>query len=151
MSMGVNTSFLVQPSIIRLEPGKPLLRVYFRDRRAAWIYTALSTDDGKTWETPHRTNLPNNNAGIQAIVLQSDKVAIVFNDMQGQTSHNLRNVLAIGLSSDGGATFPIQRLLENRTSEEIGVAGIGPSTCECYSYPTALQTTDGNIGPEQQP
>eukprot|EP01043_Picozoa_sp_COSAG02_P011711 COSAG02_NODE_437_length_22340_cov_46.269952_2_plen_327_part_00 len=41
-----DTSFLVQPSVIRLKPGQPQLRVYYRDRRAQWIYTATSPDDG---------------------------------------------------------------------------------------------------------
>lgn len=40
------SSYLVQPSVIRLTPGEPALRVYYRDRRAEWIYTATSPDDG---------------------------------------------------------------------------------------------------------
>ena len=32
-----NTSYLVQPSVVRLKPGEPALRAYFRDRRAEWI------------------------------------------------------------------------------------------------------------------
>jgi predicted neuraminidase len=46
-----DTSFLVQPSVIRLKPGQPNLRVYYRDRRAQWIYTATSSDDGLSMST----------------------------------------------------------------------------------------------------
>ena len=40
------TAYLVQPSVVRLAVGKPQLRVFYRDRRAAWIYSAASEDDG---------------------------------------------------------------------------------------------------------
>jgi hypothetical protein len=41
--------YLVQPSVIRPFPGKKLLRAFFRDRNATWIYTATSPDDGVTY------------------------------------------------------------------------------------------------------
>jgi hypothetical protein len=62
-----------------------------------------------------------------------------------------RNVLAVALSDDGGATFPTHRTLENRPpsppsppsepGREGGarLRGVGPSTCDCYSYPTMLE------------
>jgi hypothetical protein len=90
--------------------------------------------------------------------------------MQGQTKHNLRNVLAVAVSDDGGATFTAKRLLENngRSSRSISVnvepttdnnskigdssgagsptvGGIGPTSCNCYSYPTLVQTADKRI------
>ena len=46
MSAMNDSSFLVQPSVVRLRPGEPLLRVFYRDRRAQHIYTATSPDDG---------------------------------------------------------------------------------------------------------
>jgi hypothetical protein len=71
-----STAFLVQPPIVRPvegklsssppAPGKLLPRAYFRDRRAKWIYTATSEDDGQTWSEPTATGLPNN-AGIHVI------------------------------------------------------------------------------------
>ena len=110
------------------------------------------------------TTLPNNNAGIHAIVLQSGTVAIAYNNMSGNPGHDLRNILAVSLSDDGGETFTATRLLENhpptsaavaadargagargRTRDALQVTGIGPTSCDCYSYPTMEQTADGMI------
>ena len=52
---------------------------FFRDRRAQYIYRATSSDDGVTWSKPTKTKLPNNNSGIQATVLMSGHIAIVYN------------------------------------------------------------------------
>ena len=156
-----HSNYLVQPSVVRLPPSADanvsVLRCYFRDRRAEHIYTSTSNDDGATWTVPVATSLPNNNAGIHASVLLSGAVAIAFNDMAGETKGDLRNRLAIALSDDGGATFPIQRLLESHSAadhEDNGavpataapsVSGVGPTTCNCYSYPTLAQSADGFI------
>ena len=68
-----------------------------RDRRAEWIYQATSTDDGEQWSKPSKTTLPNNNSGIQATVLQSGNIAIVYNP-----THDERYPLRISLSEDDG-------------------------------------------------
>jgi predicted neuraminidase len=146
-----DSGYLVQPSVVRLKAGEPRLRVYFRDRRAESIYTSVSEDDGMTWSEPVKTDLPNNNAGIHATVLSSGAVAVVYNNMAGQTKGNLRNHLAISISDDGGATFPITRVLENHPDPPVGsnldvdANGVGPTSCDCYSYPVMLQTQDSSI------
>ena len=147
-----DSAFLVQPSIVRVSPGNPDLRVFYRDRRAEFIYTATSPDDGATWTSPVPTTLPNNNAGIHALVLDSGAMIVVYNDMKGETKGDLRNVLAVGLSDDGGASWTVKRMLESHPDTEIvgsmedgssaPVGGLGPTTCNCYSYPTAVQTPD---------
>ena len=71
------------------------LMTYFRDRRAEWIYQATSTDDGEQWSKPSKTTLLNDNSGIQATVLQSCNIAIVYNP-----THNERYPLRISLSED---------------------------------------------------
>ena len=107
------------------------------------------------WTTPVPTALPSNNAGIHATVLHSGAVAVAYNNMSGEAKHDLRNVLAISISDDGGATFPTTRLLEKHppsalTTEaaaegELRAGGIGPTSCDCYSYPTMAQAEDGTI------
>ena len=132
------SSYLVQPSLVRLWPGKPDLRVFYRDRRAEFIYTATSNDDGHTWTVPMATSLPNNNAGIHATRLRNGSVLILFNLMHGKTKHDLRNVLAAAVSDNGGQTFGPPRVLEHHPGVR-GVGGLGPTSCNCYSYPTSVQ------------
>lgn len=128
------TDYLVQPSVVRPVPGEPSLTAFFRDRRAQHIYWSKSTDDGQSWSAAEKTVLPNNNAGIQATVLDNGHLAMVYNP---QTSG--RCPLAIAISEDGGATWPHMRHLE--------LEGTDPSkSCSGeFSYPTLYQGTDGNI------
>ena len=89
------------------------------------------------------------------MVLHSGAVAVAYNNMSGEAKHDLRNVLAISISDDGGASFPTTRLLEKHppsalTTEaaaegELRMGGIGPTSCDCYSYPTMAQAEDGTI------
>ena len=110
---------LVQPSVIRRQPGKPHLQAFFRDRRAEKIYTATSDDDGTTWTRCTATSLPNNNAGIHAFQMRSGRIALVYNP---QT--HFRDPLAISLSEDGGATWKYTRVLERQDGRQE------------FSYPT---------------
>ena len=101
------------------------------------------------------TALPSNNAGIHATVLRSGAVAVAYNNMSGEAKHDLRNVLAISISDDGGASFPTTRLLEKHPPSALATdsegelrlraGGIGPTSCDCYSYPTMAQAEDGTI------
>jgi len=151
VEMAVNGSYLVQPAIVRLTPGEPQLRAFFRDRRAEWIYTSVSEDDGLTWSEARQTELPNNNVGIDAIRVGSGAIVVSYNNMRGQTKHNRRNRLAIAISDDGGETFPIVRQLEQHPDPtemegpEEGLQGVGPTSCDCYSYPSLLEGDNGKI------
>lgn len=122
------SNYLVQPSVIRPKPSISNLVAYFRDRRAGHIYSSTSGDEGMSWEVPQKTELPNNNAAIQASVLQSGHIALVYNPTNKE-----RYPLRISLSEDGGKTWPHSRDLET-----------GPSGSE-YSYPSILQSPDGYI------
>lgn len=123
-----DSGYLVQPSVIRPKADMKNLITYFRDRRAEWIYEATSTDDGEKWSKPSKTKLPNNNSGIEATVLQSGNIAIMYNP-----THNERYPLRISLSEDEGKTWRYSRDLET-----------GHSGNE-FSYPTILQSADGYI------
>ena len=74
---------------------------------SCWILTtpyreSYSDDDGATWTPPEKTQLPNNNSGIQAAMLSSGNVAIVFNNLQGDGG---RWPLSVALSADEGETW----------------------------------------------
>ena len=125
-----HSNYLVQPTVIRPTPGISYLLAFFRDRRAQNIYSASSLDEGHTWTTPTTTQFSNNNAAIQATVLQSGHIALVYNPTTSD-----RYPLRIALSEDGGKTWPYSRDLETAP------AGSGAE----YSYPSILQSTDGYI------
>lgn len=62
-----DSDHLVQPTVIRENSGiRDRLRAWFRDRRAMYMYTSTSNDDGKTWSKPMKAGLPNPNVGIEA-------------------------------------------------------------------------------------
>ena len=126
---------LVQPTVVRMRSGA--LRAWFRSRNADNIYSSDSTDDGFTWSHPVRSVLPNNNSGIQACMLASGAILMVFNNL-GFELGVARVPLTAALSLDEGATWPHMRDLEP------DVPGIDPFSVE-YSYPSVLQTKDGSI------
>jgi predicted neuraminidase len=136
---------LVQPSVVRTRNGTAF-RAFFRDRRAAHIYTALSTDEGEHWTTPTKTSLPNNNAGIEAFTLSNGHIVLVFNDCAKCVGG--RTPLTIAMSMDDGATWH-KRPLQVKDDPTAVAAAAGASEIVQkgveFSYPTVLQTPDGAI------
>lgn len=140
----------VQPSVVRLNSGKYV--AFFRSRFADNIFRSTS-DDGKTWARPRRTELPNNNASIQAAVLQDGNVVIAFNNVGsvvsgGKPKAGPRKPLSVALSKDGGGTWTEIRDLETGRlppgAEPIPAESKAPGREE-FSYPSILQTRDGSI------
>lgn len=129
------SNYLVQPTVVRPVPNRQYIRAFFRDRRAEHIYSASSNDEGYSWSMPKKTVLPNNNAAIQATMLSSGNMAIVFNPLTEG-----RNEIRIAVSKDGGNTWPFARDLEHTV---LSGGDVGQSVE--YSYPSLLQTADGYI------
>ena len=95
---------LVQMNIVKLS-GDQLI-AFFRSRYADWIYKSGSTD-GCHWRTPVATQLPNNNASIQAVRLKDGHLVMAFNNAQAATTRGrprtaARKILSVALSVDGG-------------------------------------------------
>ena len=125
---------LIQPTVVRLSGS--FLRAWLRNENETVAYVMDSTDDGVSWTNPAPSpDLPNNNCALQALVLQSGAVAMVFDDQTGPNTP--RSPLVISLSYDGGRTFPVKRALQVHDDNQTVV--------EEYSYPSLLQTEDGNI------
>jgi len=141
----------VQMSIVETAPGE--LLAYFRSRDADRIYESRSADFGRTWTSPVRTGLPNNNSAVHLLRLANGNLALVFNDAsaerdqirwvpsgdgQGLRRKAVRTPLTLALSKDGGATWPYWRNVQMQ-DEEYLENQLG------YSYPTLLQTGDGML------
>ncbi|AMV37307.1 sialidase family protein [Planctomyces sp. SH-PL62] len=117
----------IQPTIVRKNDGG--LVAYFRDNGPHnKIRMATSPDEGKSWTDVVDTPLPNPGAGIEAIRLESGAWAMVYNDLPRG-----RHSLAVSLSDDEGATWPITRHVE---LDEPGSS---------FHYPSMTQARDGAI------
>lgn len=134
---------LVQMNIIKLSDHH--LIAFSRSRYADWIYED-SSSDGCDWSAPHPTQLPNNNASIQAIRLKDGHLVMAFNNTQATTHRGepggaSREILSVALSEDNGKTWPWVR--------DVQAGGAPPRFLQGekaeYSYPSILQSKDGMI------
>jgi predicted neuraminidase len=87
---------------------------------------ATSDDGGRTWTTPVRIALPQNNSGLDAVRLQDGRVVLIYNHTEkGRTPLNL------AVSNDMGITWTPGPILVSEPGE--------------YSYPAIIQSADGNV------
>ncbi len=136
----------VQMTVAEMRNGH--LVAFFRSRAADCIYASRSADNGRTWTEPTRTVLPNNNASIQALRLQSGRIALIHNhyaanaDARATVWPRRRYPVTIAVSEDGGETFPWMRHLDpgdgfsGEQNEHLN------RTC---AYPCILQARDGLV------
>jgi predicted neuraminidase len=153
---------LAQPNVIALDSGHFVL--YLRSRFADWIYQSTSTD-GCNWTEPKPSQLPNNNASMQAVRLKNGHLVMAFNNTQksivrGTAAGRAKRMpLTVALSTDNGATWSWVRDIEtgNKTPESPVpqvIAGVTLDEDErqkfnghmnTYEYPAILQTASGEI------
>jgi predicted neuraminidase len=134
---------LVQMNIVKLS-GDQLI-AFFRSRYADWIYKSWSTD-GCYWRTPVATQLPNNNASIQAVRLKDGHLIMAFNNThasgtRGKPRTAARNILSVALSMDEGLTWPWVRDVQGPDETAAG----RPEEGSEYSYPSVTQSPDGMV------
>jgi predicted neuraminidase len=115
---------IIQPSLFRANDGN--IKLLARSRQIGHICIAESSDNGNTWGSARPLPLPNPNSAIDAVKLNDGRVLLVYN--QSQTE---RFPLNIALSDDDGETWKMSIVLE-----------INPGK---YSYPSVIQTDDGNV------
>jgi len=134
---------LVQMSIVKLAPRRFV--AFFRSRYADHIFRSASAN-GCDWSAPVATQLPNNNASIQAARLANGHLVIVFNNVSGHhPGHVLqtgkRSPLSIATSADAGLTWTAVRDLEAGDPNSPNAV----TEADEYSYPSVLQLPSGNI------
>lgn len=139
----------VQMSVVERDDHS--LFAVFRSRQADRIYAAESTDGGRSWSKPARTELANNDSSVQLTKLSSGELALVFNDStlerdqfrweprgDGWRRKPLRTPLTLALSEDGGRTWPYRRNVQMADLEHRDKP-MG------YSYPAIMQAGDGRL------
>ncbi|WP_221761390.1 sialidase family protein [Salibacterium salarium] len=159
-----NSKSLVHMSIVEGSNNK--LIGFFRSRKADNIYVSISEDYGKTWSTPEKTSLLNNNSSIQCKKLNNGNLAMVFNNVNAdlappevnsppwfdekdrqsikvnQQSEQesiwgvIRSPLTIAISEDEGKNWSYVK--------NIATADKDKKSPE-FSYPSIYQTEEGAI------
>jgi predicted neuraminidase len=137
----------VHATVVELAPGR--LIAFLRSRAADRIYLSRSDDYGRTWTEPAPTVLPNNNASIRAVRLQSGALALAFNQFSAQNEDPHRTIwprrrwpLSLALSEDSGATWPAMRHLD--TGDDF-CGERNEQFNRRLSYPCLIQTRDGAL------
>ena len=110
----------IQPSILQHKDGK--LQAVGRTQQGK-VFTIESEDQGRTWSEMSLLDLPNPNAGIDAVTLADGRFALVYNHApKGRTPLN------IAVSADG-RQWRNALTLESEPGE--------------FSYPAVIQSRDG--------
>jgi predicted neuraminidase len=117
---------VIQPTILIYPDG--MLQILCRTERAGRIVQAWSGDMGQTWSDMSLTELPNPDAGIDAVMLDDGRALLVYN--HSTSNGRDRELLNVAVSNDG-KKWDAALVLENQQGE--------------YSYPAAIQTSDGLV------
>ena len=112
----------IQPALLQHADGR--LQALCRSKRRR-ITETWSADRGRTWSPMATTELPNPNAGADALTLADGRHLLVYN----HTTEG-RSPLNIALSRDG-VTWGTPLALEAQRGE--------------YSYPAVIQSRDGRV------
>jgi predicted neuraminidase len=126
------TSLPSAPGAAEIEAIQPAILVHGGDTlqalgrtRSGRVFETWSADGGRRWSPLSLTELPNPNAGIDAVTLRDGRHLIAYNHT---TSGRTR--LDVAVSNDGKRwSAPV--VLERATGE--------------YSYPAVIQTADGLV------
>jgi len=117
---------VIQPSIL-IYPNRKM-QILCRSEYAGRIYEAWSDDMGKTWSEMGPTELPNPDAGTDAVMLNDGRALLVYN--HSTSDGRDREFLNVAVSNDG-RKWHAALALENQEGE--------------YSYPAGIQTSDGLV------
>lgn len=118
----------IQPSILTHKDGS--LQILCRTRQSV-VAQSCSTDGGKTWSEITATELPNPNAGTDAVILADGRQLLVYNHTtRGLVFPAGRTMLNVAISKDG-VCWNAALVLERDAGE--------------YSYPAVIQTSDGLV------
>ena len=115
----------IQPSIARLPNGR--LLALMRDKRGRSIRRAWSSNEGMHWSAVDGIGLPNPDSSVALAALDDGRLLLAYNPTG-------RNVLALAISRDQGATFEYLKDFES-----------SPDSNAEFSYPVLLQAKDGLI------
>ena len=119
----------IQPSILQHGPDR--LQAIGRSRQGK-LWECWSDDHGQTWGPMSLTDLPNPNAGADAVTLHDGRHILIYNHtIRGDDHPRAREMLNVAVSDDG-SNWKAAAVLEREDESE-------------FSYPAVIQTTDGLV------
>lgn len=145
---------------------------FYRRRQSDFVHRSESHDGGHTWSEPAPTDVPNNNSSINVIRLADGRLAMVCNPASAATSPDRRTSLydeieegddrpdatggcapvwgvpraplSLCISSDGGRTFPLRRVIDDSEGTCLSNNSEDGRNKE-LSYPYLLEGEDGDL------
>ena len=92
---------VIQPTLWQADG---VLHMLMRSRIGA-IMHSYSLDRGKTWSPAERTEMPNNNSGIDLVQLHDGRLALAYNPVAGNWA--ARDPLSLAIGRDAGRSAPV--------------------------------------------
>ena len=118
---------VIQPSLWESAAGR--MHMLLRSSEG-YVYRADSEDYGKTWSDAYKTELPNNNSGLDLVKAPFDgNLYLVCNPVQA--NWGMRSPLSLFKSEDNGVTWRKLCDLESEPGE--------------FSYPAIIASDDGLV------
>ena len=77
-------------------PDDTLAAVFRDNRRSGFLYRSFSTDDGRSWSTPQKTNFPDATSKISGLRLRDGRYVLISNP-----NPKRRDPLTLSISDDG--------------------------------------------------
>ena len=136
---------IIQPTVWQGRDGE--VRMLARSR-AFKVVMAKSTERGTKWAEPFLTELPNPNAGIDAVALPDGRVLLVYNPSKIRGFKG-RGGMAVALSEDDGESWSKVLTLEDTPAGEEVCEHLESdrlsTSCHEYSYPAVITASDGLV------
>jgi predicted neuraminidase len=115
----------IQPTLWESTPGQ--VHAFVRTA-AGFVGRVDSADGGRTWSPVQKSDLPNNNSGLDLLKLDDGRLVLIYNPV-GKNGGG-RSPLNLALSSDNGTTWKDLAALEDEPGME-------------FSYPAIVRTSKG--------
>lgn len=98
---------IIQPTIWQSTDGN--VHLLMRSSEGV-LYRSDSPDGGKTFTPAKKTQIPNNNSGIDAVRMEDGRIVLVYNPVSGNWA--ARSPICFAVSEDGGETFGEPQILD---------------------------------------
>lgn len=110
---------MIQPTLWQDDDG--IVHALMRSSKGR-IYKSESLDGGISWTKAERTDMPNNNSGIDCVRVPDGRIFLVYNPVEENWGD--RSPLALAVSSDNGKKFENVCILEEQKDGEFSYPAI---------------------------